>query len=70
MMRKPVKKAAAPATVAVESSGATGATKVENHPAVDADPRGGVPEHATRIDFNDPTQSAADAVAEQLAAQD
>lgn len=39
------------------------------HPAVDANPRAGLPEHSNRIDFNDPTLSGADAVPRNLAAQ-
>ena len=36
------------------------------HPAVDDEPRKGMPETANRIDFNDPTKSGAEAVAENL----
>lgn len=37
-----------------------------NHPAVDNNPRAGTTANQNRIDFNDPTISGADAVAEQL----
>lgn len=36
------------------------------HPAVDDEPRKGLPETSNRIDFNDPTISGADAVAQAL----
>ena len=37
-----------------------------DHPAVDNEPRKGQPVIANRIDFNDPTKSDADAVADNL----
>ena len=39
------------------------------HPAVDNDPRAGTTVEQNKIDFNDPTKSGADAVAEALAKQ-
>lgn len=39
------------------------------HPAVDANPRANTTAEQNRIDFNDPTKDGAEAVAEQLAAQ-
>jgi hypothetical protein len=36
------------------------------HPAVDDEPRKGLPETSNRIDFNDPTISGAEAVARNL----
>lgn len=36
------------------------------HPAVDANPRAGVPEHSNQIDFNDPTISQREAVKRNL----
>ena len=39
------------------------------HPAVDNDPRAGTTEHMNRIDFNDPTRSGHEVVADALAAQ-
>lgn len=41
-----------------------------SHPAVDDNPRKGQPKVANQIDFNDPTLTEADAVAENLKAQD
>lgn len=41
-----------------------------SHPAVDNEPRKGQPAIANRIDFNDPTLSQEEAVAENLKAQD
>ncbi len=41
---------------------------VADHPAVDANPRSGVPAESNAIDFNDPGKSSADAVADNLAA--
>lgn len=41
---------------------------VADHPAVDANPRSGVPAQSNAIDFNDPGKSPADAVADNLAA--
>jgi hypothetical protein len=38
------------------------------HPAVDSNPRASAPDHANLIDFNDPTISAKEAVAKNLAA--
>lgn len=43
---------------------------VIDHPAVDANPRAGVPAESNQIDFNDPTKDQAEAVAENLKAQD
>jgi hypothetical protein len=40
-----------------------------SHPAVDADPRKGTTVAQNRIDFNDPTLSSAEAVAQMLNAQ-
>ena len=40
-----------------------------NHPAVDNNPREGQPAVANQIDFNDPTKTDAEAVAENLKAQ-
>ncbi|MDR7102987.1 hypothetical protein [Croceicoccus sp. BE223] len=40
-----------------------------SHPAVDNAPRARQPAVANRIDFNDPTKSEAEAVADNLAAQ-
>lgn len=37
-----------------------------SHPAVDNEPRAGVPEDSNKIDFNDPTLSQAEAVAKNL----
>ena len=42
---------------------------VPDHPAVDANPRKGVPAESNQIDFNDPTKDQAEAVQENLAAQ-
>lgn len=39
------------------------------HPAVDADPRKGTTVDQNRIDFNDPSKSGAEAVAEMLNSQ-
>ncbi|PKB19652.1 hypothetical protein B0I00_1892 [Novosphingobium kunmingense] len=43
---------------------------VIDHPAVDANPRDGVPAQSNQIDFNDPTLSPEEAVAKNLADQD
>ncbi len=40
------------------------------HPAVDSNPREGTTVEQNRIDFNDPTLSGAETVAQNLAAQD
>jgi hypothetical protein len=40
-----------------------------SHPAVDNAPRAGQPARSNRIDFNDPTKTDAEAVAENLKAQ-
>lgn len=40
-----------------------------DHPAVDNNPRAGQPAAANQIDFNDPTKTDAEAVAENLKAQ-
>lgn len=58
----------------VEASGAiikksTTAAIPLDHPAIESDPRGGVPAEATQIDMNDPTLSAAEAVEQNLKAQ-
>jgi hypothetical protein len=39
------------------------------HPAVDDEPRKGLPPESNRIDFNDPTISGAEAVEQNLKAQ-
>ena len=39
------------------------------HPAVDANPRAGTTADQNRIDFNDPSKSGTEAVADALAAQ-
>jgi hypothetical protein len=39
------------------------------HPAVDDEPRKGLPETSNRIDFNDPTITGAEAVEQNLKAQ-
>jgi hypothetical protein len=67
---KPAKIAAAPAE-AFEASGAVQEPTVTkaidvDHPAVDNNPRAGTTEAQNRIDFNDPTQSDREAVAERL----
>lgn len=41
-----------------------------DHPAVDNDPRQGTTVDQNRIDFNDPTKTGAEAVAENLRKQD
>ena len=40
-----------------------------DHPAVDNNPRAGVPADSNRIDFNDPSKSQQEAVADNLKAQ-
>ncbi|MDE0878920.1 MAG: hypothetical protein OSB00_09725 [Sphingomonas bacterium] len=40
-----------------------------SHPAVDDNPRANTTDEQNRIDFNDPTKSGSDAVADNLAAQ-
>lgn len=45
------------------------AQSVPNHPAVDANPREGVPAESNQIDFNDPTLSDEEAVKKNLQAQ-
>ena len=42
---------------------------VPDHPAVDRNPRKGVPAESNQIDFNDPGKSPEKAVAENLKAQ-
>ena len=57
-----------PAT-AIDPSGAPVQTVPDvdpSHPAVDNDPRANTTAAQNRIDFNDPTRSDADVVAEQL----
>ena len=44
-------------------------SSVIEHPAVDANPREGVPAASNQIDFNNPRKSQEDAVKENLAAQ-
>lgn len=63
----------APATVVEPSGAMIEPTIVERidtaHPAVDNEPRKSQPKFANQIDFNDPGLSEAEAVAENLAAQ-
>ncbi len=42
---------------------------VEDHPAIDADPRASATSEQNQIDFNDPTLDGRAAVAQNLAAQ-
>lgn len=42
---------------------------VPDHPAVDANPRSGVPAESNQIDFNDPTLSDEEAVKKNLEAE-
>lgn len=41
---------------------------LQDHPAVDLNPREGMSEEQNRIDFNDPTKTPAEAVADALKA--
>lgn len=41
-----------------------------SHPAVDSEPRAGVPEHSNTIQFNDPGLSQREAVMRQLKGED
>lgn len=41
-----------------------------SHPAVDSEPRAGVPEHSNSIQFNDPGLSQREAVMRQLKGED
>lgn len=62
----PAKKTAASGAI-IEKEIAEGS--VPDHPAVDRNPRSGVPAESNQIDFNDPTKSQKEAVEENLAAQ-
>jgi hypothetical protein len=60
----------APATEFSTSGAAQQVPPIDmSHPAVETDPREGTSVQQNQIDFNDPTLSDADAVAQQLAAQ-
>jgi hypothetical protein len=56
------------ASGAISEPGATAGIPVE-HPAIDNNPRAGVPDASNRIDLNDPGKSGPEAVMDSLKAQ-